>query len=35
MPEVRDRILDAIADEPPVNLADGGTIRAGLQRRAG
>jgi DNA mismatch repair protein MutS len=27
--EVRDRILAAIADEPPVNLADGGTIRAG------
>ena len=29
VPEVRDRILTAIADEPPVNLADGGTIRAG------
>jgi DNA mismatch repair protein MutS len=28
--EVRDRILNAIADEPPVNLADGGTIRAGF-----
>lgn len=27
--EVRDRILTAIADEPPVNLADGGVIRAG------
>ncbi|HLH01042.1 MAG TPA: DNA mismatch repair protein MutS [Bryobacteraceae bacterium] len=27
--DVRDRILTAIADEPPVNLADGGTIRAG------
>jgi DNA mismatch repair protein MutS len=27
--EVRDRILAAIADTPPVNLADGGTIRAG------
>ena len=26
----RDRILEAIADEPPVNLADGGTIRAGF-----
>jgi DNA mismatch repair protein MutS len=26
---VRDRILAAIADEPPVNLADGGVIRAG------
>ncbi|HTC32917.1 MAG TPA: DNA mismatch repair protein MutS [Bryobacteraceae bacterium] len=29
IPEVRDRILNAIAEEPPVNLADGGTIRAG------
>jgi DNA mismatch repair protein MutS len=29
VPEVRDRILAAIADEPPVNLADGGTICAG------
>ena len=28
--EVRDRILAAIADEPPVNLADGGTIRDGF-----
>jgi DNA mismatch repair protein MutS len=28
--EVRDRILKAIADEPPANLADGGTIRAGF-----
>ncbi len=27
--EVRERILKAIADEPPVNLADGGTIRDG------
>ncbi len=27
--DVRDCILAAIADEPPVNLADGGTIRAG------
>lgn len=26
---VRDRILSAISDEPPVNLADGGVIRAG------
>ena len=26
----RDRILEAIADEPPINLADGGTIRAGF-----
>ncbi len=30
VPEVRDRILQAISDEPPVNLADGGTIRAGF-----
>jgi DNA mismatch repair protein MutS len=28
--EVRDRILNGIADEPPVNLADGGTIRDGI-----
>src|SRR5262249_60422661 len=28
--DVRDRILTAIADEPPVNLADGGTIRPGF-----
>src|SRR5580700_6722269 len=28
--EARDRILEAIADEPPLNLADGGTIRAGF-----
>ncbi len=27
--EVRDLILTAIADEPPVNFADGGVIRAG------
>ncbi len=27
--EVRDRILQSISDEPPINLADGGTIRAG------
>jgi DNA mismatch repair protein MutS len=27
--DVRDAILSAISDEPPVNLADGGTIRAG------
>ncbi|HUE22282.1 MAG TPA: DNA mismatch repair protein MutS [Bryobacteraceae bacterium] len=27
--EARDRILASIADEPPINLADGGTIRAG------
>ena len=30
VPEVRDRILTAIAEEPPANLADGGTIRAGF-----
>jgi DNA mismatch repair protein MutS len=29
IPDVRDRILNAIAEEPPVNLADGGTIRSG------
>jgi DNA mismatch repair protein MutS len=28
--EARDRILQAIADEPPINLTDGGTIRAGF-----
>ncbi len=28
--EVRDRVLAALADEPPVNLSDGGAIRAGL-----
>jgi DNA mismatch repair protein MutS len=28
--EVRDRILTAIAEEPPANLADGGTIRSGF-----
>ena len=28
--DVSERILGAIADEPPVNLADGGTIRAGF-----
>src|ERR1700730_17805664 len=30
VPEVRDRILNAISEEPPANLADGGTIRLGL-----
>ncbi|HLJ49265.1 MAG TPA: DNA mismatch repair protein MutS [Bryobacteraceae bacterium] len=30
IPELRERILTAIADEPPVTLADGGTIRAGF-----
>jgi len=28
--EARDRILEAIADEPPANLADGGAIRTGF-----
>jgi DNA mismatch repair protein MutS len=28
--EVRDRVLAAISDEPPVSLADGGTIRDGF-----
>jgi DNA mismatch repair protein MutS len=28
--DVRDKILAAISDEPPVNLADGGTIRDGF-----
>lgn len=28
--EVRSRILDGIAEEPPVNIADGGTIRSGV-----
>ncbi|HEY6392374.1 MAG TPA: DNA mismatch repair protein MutS, partial [Bryobacteraceae bacterium] len=30
IPELRDRILAAIADEPPPSLSDGGTIRAGF-----
>jgi DNA mismatch repair protein MutS len=30
VPEVRNQILEAIADEPPVNLADGGAIRPGF-----
>ncbi len=30
IPELRDRILTAIAEEPPANLADGGTIRDGF-----
>ncbi|HEY2015174.1 MAG TPA: DNA mismatch repair protein MutS, partial [Bryobacteraceae bacterium] len=30
LPDVASLILDAIADEPPLNLADGGTIRAGF-----
>jgi DNA mismatch repair protein MutS len=30
IPELRDRILNAISDNPPLNLSDGGTIRAGF-----
>ena len=30
VPEARLAILDALADEPPLNIADGGTIRAGF-----
>jgi DNA mismatch repair protein MutS len=30
--DVRDKILGAIAEEPPANLADGGTIRDGFQK---
>ena len=30
VPEVRDRILGGIADEPPVNISDCGTIRDGM-----
>ncbi len=30
VPEVRDRILDALAEQPPVDIADGGTIRPGF-----
>ena len=29
IPELRSRILQAISDNPPLNLTDGGTIRAG------
>jgi len=29
--EVRDQILSAISDEPPINLTDGGTIRDGFR----
>ena len=28
--DVRDRVLETLADEPPVNLNDGGAIRAGV-----
>ncbi len=30
LPDVANLILEAIADEPPLNLSDGGTIRAGF-----
>ena len=30
LPDVTNLILEAIADEPPLNLADGGTIRGGF-----
>jgi DNA mismatch repair protein MutS len=30
IPEVRDRVLAAITEEPPANLSDGGTIRTGF-----
>ena len=30
IPELRDKILTAISDNPPLNLTDGGTIRAGF-----
>src|SRR6185312_4206879 len=30
LPDVANLILEAIADEPPINLADGGTIRVGF-----
>ena len=29
IPEARDKILNAIAEAPPINIADGGSIRAG------
>jgi DNA mismatch repair protein MutS len=29
VPEVKNAILEAIADNPPVNIVDGGTVRAG------
>ncbi len=31
--EVRDRILNALSDQPPVNLIDGGAIRDGFDRQ--
>jgi DNA mismatch repair protein MutS len=30
VPEARDRILNGLVEEPPVNIADGGTIRDGV-----
>ncbi len=30
--EIRQRVLETIADEPPIQLADGGTIRAGCSQ---
>ena len=32
VPELRDRILATLADEPPANLAEGGAIRAGIHQ---
>ncbi len=33
LPEVRDRVLSALAEEPPANLNDGGAIRTGFDAR--
>ncbi|HEY6344757.1 MAG TPA: DNA mismatch repair protein MutS [Bryobacteraceae bacterium] len=33
VPEVSGRLLEALADDPPVNLADGGAIRSGYDAR--
>ncbi|HEY7337379.1 MAG TPA: DNA mismatch repair protein MutS [Bryobacteraceae bacterium] len=33
VPETTTRLLEALADEPPVNLADGGSIRSGFDPR--
>jgi DNA mismatch repair protein MutS len=33
VPEVSGRVLEALADDPPVNLADGGAIRSGYDAR--
>ena len=32
IPDVRKRILEGLADDPPINLADGGTIRGGWHK---